>query len=252
MKDKEQLRKSDFWVSFFILFFGIWIIAEALKMPLTDSYAGVQNAWYVSPALFPLIIGSLLILLAILLFFLALKEGGAKGLLERIQSVPSRINKLLDEKNIRLYAILLAFTSFVYLDIPRIDFFLSILLFLGFFLTSFYFDNVPLLKRFLVFYFIENFILLVLFITPVADILKSLFLYSMDVIALIMFVAYMVYVRKSISNDQELRQKYRQVMLISWLVPLIIVPIFRYALLVQFPVEGGIVGIMHLVYYSIW
>ena len=73
MMDKDKLRKADFFSGIIILLFGAWIVRQAFKMPMKDSYAGVQNVWYVSPALFPLLIGSILALLGLflvgLLFF---------------------------------------------------------------------------------------------------------------------------------------------------------------------------------------
>lgn len=53
---KKELRKADFITSILLLLFSVWVIMETLKMPMKDTFGGVQNVWYVSPALFPLII----------------------------------------------------------------------------------------------------------------------------------------------------------------------------------------------------
>jgi uncharacterized membrane protein len=45
---------------------------------MKDSWGGVQNVWYVSPALFPLLVGSMIMLLGALLTRTALKRIGFK------------------------------------------------------------------------------------------------------------------------------------------------------------------------------
>jgi hypothetical protein len=53
MMDKDKLRKADIFSGSIIMLFGLWIISQALQMPMKDSWGGVQNVWYVSPALLP-------------------------------------------------------------------------------------------------------------------------------------------------------------------------------------------------------
>jgi hypothetical protein len=53
MMEKEKLRKADIFSGGIISLFGLWVISQALKMPMKDSWGGVQNVWFVSPALFP-------------------------------------------------------------------------------------------------------------------------------------------------------------------------------------------------------
>jgi hypothetical protein len=43
MMDKEKLRKADFFSGIIILLFGVWIVRQAFKMPMKDSWGGVQN-----------------------------------------------------------------------------------------------------------------------------------------------------------------------------------------------------------------
>ena len=65
MLEKEKLRKADIFSGSIIFFFGLWIVLQAVKMPMKDSWGGVQNVWYVSPALFPLLVGAMIALLAV-------------------------------------------------------------------------------------------------------------------------------------------------------------------------------------------
>ena len=80
MMDIEKLRKADIFSGTAILLLGLFIISQAVQMPMKDSYAGVQNVWYVSPALLPLFIGAMLALLGVLLMKTALKAVGLRGL----------------------------------------------------------------------------------------------------------------------------------------------------------------------------
>ena len=82
MMDKEKLRKADIFSGGVIMLFGVWIISQAIQMPMKDSWGGVQNVWYVSPALFPLFVGAMITLLGALLVRKALQTVGRKGLMD--------------------------------------------------------------------------------------------------------------------------------------------------------------------------
>jgi hypothetical protein len=153
---KKELRRADFITSVLLLLFSAWIIMETLKMPMKDTFGGVQNVWYVSPALFPLIISIFIMVLGAVLLIHSIKTGGAKYFLDNF----SVRYKGLSEKNIRFIGILLALFSFVYLNIPRIDFFISVTLFLTYFISVFYFDDKDLLKKLTLFYFAGSIILI--------------------------------------------------------------------------------------------
>ena len=59
------LRKADAWTGLILAIVAAAMIAKALTFPLAGTYAGVKNAWYVSPALFPLIVGGMLMVLSL-------------------------------------------------------------------------------------------------------------------------------------------------------------------------------------------
>ena len=156
MLDKEKLRKADIFSGAIICLFGLWIILQALKMPMKDSWGGVQNVWYVSPAIFPLFIGCIIMLLGGLLCRTALKTIGFKAFAATTRWLASKalFQFLNSGQNLRFYAIVVLLLSFVFLNIPRIDFFLSAVLFLVVFITSFYFDDSGLLKKLFFFFYI--------------------------------------------------------------------------------------------------
>ena len=79
MLEKDKLRKADVYSGIVIFLFGAWIVWQASKMPMKDSWGGVQNVWFVSPALFPLFIGGMIMLLGLLLSRTALKAIGMKA-----------------------------------------------------------------------------------------------------------------------------------------------------------------------------
>jgi hypothetical protein len=81
MMEKPRLRGADVVTSLLLIVFGGWVLWQAFHMPMKDSFGGVMNVWYVSPALLPIIIGAGVIALASSILAHALKEarGGGSG-----------------------------------------------------------------------------------------------------------------------------------------------------------------------------
>jgi len=127
---------------------------------MKDTFGGVQNVWYVSPALFPIFISIGIIILGIVLLINSIKEGGAKTFFEKL----AHIKLGMSEGTLRFLSIVLVLVAFVYLNIPRIDFFLSAMLCLTVFISMYYLDYGDLLKRFTTFYAIGNLIFVLLFV----------------------------------------------------------------------------------------
>ncbi len=251
MLDKDKLRKADVYSGAIIALLGIWIISQALKMPMKDSWGGVQNVWYVSPALFPLCIGAIITILGSFLCRTALKTIGLQGFKETINWLMSKelftfLNSL---KNLRFYTIVLLFFSFVFLNIPRIDFFICAVLFLVVLITSFYFDDPALLKKLFFFYLIETVILLFFFITGLNQALGQVVPFPGDILATCIIIAYGIYARLLIRTDAALRRKYWIGLLVSLIAPFTIGILFKYFLLVPMPSEGLIVSIIDYFWY---
>ena len=244
---KKELRKADFITSVLLLLFSVWIIIETLKMPMKDTFGGVQNVWYVSPALFPLIISIFIMVLGTILLIHSIKSGGAKYFLDNF----SIRYKGLSENNIRFIGILLALFSFVYLNIPRVDFFISVTLFLTYFISVFYFDDENLLRKLTLFYFIGSIIFIILFVFGISKILNSYYKYSTDILALFFYVSYVIYNWINIKSSNIFKKRFIVSLMVALVVPLILCPTFRYFLLVPLPKEGLIIQIMHNIYYLI-
>ena len=251
MMDKEKLRKADIFSGGVIMLFGLWIISQAIQMPMKDSWGGVQNVWYVSPALFPLLVGAMITLLGALLVRKALHTVGRKGLMDVLNWLGSSslVHYLKTPAVFRFYAMTLLFFSFVFLNIPRIDFFLCAILFLIVFITMFYFDDDRLLKKMLCFYLIGTIVFLVYFSLGLSDTLEASLPYPGDWLTLVFIIAYCIYVWTLIRNVPPLRKKYRTALILAVVAPFTIGPIFKYFLLVPMPTEGVVVAALDALWY---
>ena len=251
MMDKDKMRKADIYSGAAICLFGLWIILQALKMPMKDSWGGVQNVWYVSPAIFPLFVGSMIMLLGALLCRTALKMVGFKAFGETVRWLLSKalLQFLNSTPNLRFYTIVVLFLSFVFLTIPRIDFFISAVLVLVVFITSFYFDDAMLLKKLFFFYLAGIIVLILYFAFGLNDPLGRIVPFPADILTICFIVSYSVYAWKLIRRNPMLRKKYRTAMIIAFVSPFIVGIIFKYFLLVLMPSEGLVVAVMDYFWY---
>jgi len=251
MMDKEKLRKTDIYSGAVIFFFGIWIILQALKMPMKDSWGGVQNVWYVSPGIFPLFVGCIIMLLGALLCRTALKMVGFKVFGQTVRWLLGRtlwqfFNSI---PNLRFYAIVVLFLSLVYLTIPRVDFFLSAFLFLVVFITSFYFDDAVLLKKLFFFYLAGTIVLILYFALGLDAPLGRIVPFPADILVTCFIVSYSIYAWMLVRSSPLLRKKYRTAMIVAVVSPLVVGLIFKYFLLVPMPSEGLVVAITDYFWY---
>ena len=251
MLKQENLRKADVYSGAAIFLFGLWVVLQALKMPMKDSWGGVQNVWYVSPAIFPLFVGCMIMLLGGLLCRTALKTIGIKAFADTARWLLSKalLQFLNSIPNLRFYAISVLLLSFVYLNIPRIDFFLSAVLFLVVFITSFYFDDAKLLKKLFFFYLAGVIGLILYFSIGLNEPLSRIVPFPSDILVLCFIVAYCVYAWMLIRNNSALRKKYRTAMIVAIASPFIVGMIFKYFLLVPMPAEGLVVTVMDYFWY---
>lgn len=251
MMDKDKLRKADIFSGGIFFLFGLWIIGQALKMPMKDSWGGVQNVWFVSPALFPLLVGGMISLLGVLLIRTAFKAVGKEGIRVTLQWLLSRnlITYLASHTTLRFYAVVVLFLSFVFLNIPRIDFFLCSILFLVVFISMFYFDDDDLLLKLFFFYLAGVGGFIVYFVIGFSAQLATFLPNPNDWLALVFIIAYLIYAWTLIRNTPALRKKYRTSLILSLVTPFLIVSIFKYFLLVPMPKEGLIVTVMDAIRY---
>ena len=245
MLQEKRLRQADFVTSIVLFAFGVWVLLQAFQMPMRDTYGGVRNVWYVSPALFPLVVGIGISILSVALLVHSIRVGGAANALQSIRSFAPK----LTETGVRFIAILVAISTFVYVLIPRVDFVLSIALFLSFFVHAFSFEDFATLKTSLIIYGAMCLAILVLFWTGFAEATSDYF--AVDVIALLATIGINIWFRKKARGRADLVSRFRVGLVVLVVTPLFLAPVFRFLLFVPLPHEGGIVQLMQLVYYSL-
>jgi hypothetical protein len=246
--EKVEMRKKDFITSLILIAFGIFMILYTLvEIPMKDSWGGVMNVWFVSPGLFPVWIGGLIIIMGIVLCQRAIKDGGAKKFFEDL----SHQKQDSSGKTLRFLGILLVIIAYVYLYIPRIDYFLSTMLCLIVFISFFYLDRPGFLKKLFTFYLVGCLLFLVVFLARIDKQLNERFLYFMDLLVFLFFLAYFAYCRILIGGDSVLKRKLRITLIMSIVPSLVLIPSFKYFLLVPLPVEGGFIELMNIVRYAL-
>ncbi|MCU0560218.1 MAG: hypothetical protein MUD16_08495 [Desulfobacterales bacterium] len=251
MLDKDKLRKADVFSGAAIFLFGLWVLSQALKMPMKDSWGGVMNVWFVSPALMPLFIGAMIMLLGALLCRMGLNAIGPEEFKATLRWLVSADLKrvLASDASVRFYAIALLFLTLVFINLPRIDFFLCAVLFLAAFITMFFFLDDGLLRAFLRFYLAGELLLLVFFALglhrPAAETPSML----PDLLAAGFIAGYLCFVRFRVRARADLRKKFRVGLVVSLLTPFIVGPIFKYFLMVPLPKEGLVVAALDYVWY---
>lgn len=250
--NERQLRRADFLTSIIIIGFAVWMFFQGLDMPMKGTYAGVESQWYVAPALLPIVISILLVLLGSALLAHSIRTGGARALKEAL----ARGKATIQEPQIRMAAVVLAFIVYVFLNIPRVDYFIATATFLLFFIGAFQPNSDDLLRRVTLFFAAEQMLLLLVFVTGLGEVLNTALIYRMvpygtDLVALILLVALWIYLTVITRHSAQMKKARRIAVLVALIMPLVLTPVFRYALRVRLPHEGAIVELFHLVYYSI-
>lgn len=249
MIEKTRLRGLDLITSIIFFLLAIYILVGAMGMPLKDSFAGVDSVWYVSPALLPIIIGIAMLLLSATIFSNALKDGGWNALLAIISE--SKNKKLLSDANIRYAGVLVPLIAMVYINITRIDFFITVVLYLIFTISVFHIDDLQIMRKMVYLYTGEMLFLVFLAVFGLDSKLKAFFPYSLDILAIVFIfsIITVLVILCQKEGSSVYRKKLSQAIFMSFLTPIFIVPLFRFMLRVPLPVEGVVVNAMSALYY---
>ena len=249
--DKEKLRKADLLTSILVTGFGLWICSEAMSMPMKDSYGGVQNVWYVSPALFPLFVGIAISLLGMVLFKVALTTVGVGNVVEAIKDVfrGDEGTGVVSETNFRFLAIVLLFVCYVYLYIPRVDFLISSLLFLFVFINMFHLEDHGIMKRMLGIFAVGAAVTIGFFALGLDESLGGDNVYPGDWLTLVFLALMIALTCKMVAPDPDKRKRFRNGTLVAFIAPFVLGPIFKFFLLVPLPYEGIIVTFLDMLWY---
>ncbi|WP_158969526.1 tripartite tricarboxylate transporter TctB family protein [Paraglaciecola sp. L3A3] len=132
--NKAKDRQYDFKFVIVLLLILAYILKITLSFPMSGSYGGVDNQWYVSPALFPLILLSALFLCCSALFFSALKGNGAKNFF----SLPHWFGDKNNQHTKDRWLIIALLIVYVYILIPSTDFYLATTIFVASLTSIFY------------------------------------------------------------------------------------------------------------------
>lgn len=247
MDDSIRMRKADFWTS--LIFFGIaaGMIGSAMTMPLKESFAGVQNAWYVSPALLPLMIAGGLLILATALLRNAVRTGGARAALESF-------GKWADTDGIargRMFTAIAIMAGYVYGLIPRVDYVIGTALFLQVFIAAFYVGRKEIVRL-----QIATFLVVVApaFLADLLGLYPSPGTpprFALDLTVLLVTVGLALASWRRLASDMIARRRFAVTIAVSLAVAILTSVSFKFGLLVPLPAEGIAVRAMETVYVAL-
>ncbi|KZN13984.1 tripartite tricarboxylate transporter TctB family protein [Marinomonas sp. TW1] len=226
------LRRSDMKTALVLMGISAFAMIESLNFPLTGNYAGVQNVWYVSPALFPIIIFSVLFLCGLVMLI--------KSIIFIKKNALTATAKESTASWWRFFVLVSLIAGQVYGFVPLVDFALSSFIFLFVFIFAFYSDNAMFQKRiFMIWSVVCVLLATVTFSTELTDETRSLFDWAALLFIGVMVVTLFKWAKQS---------KQMKVWRISWktalIVTVIVCPMFRLGMLVPLPTEGIVINPM--------
>jgi hypothetical protein len=118
------------------------------------------------------------------------------------------------------------------------------------FISLFYLDRRGFLKKLFAFYLLGCLLFLIVFLGGIDKRLNESFLYFMDLLVFLFFLAYFTYCRILIGSDGALKKRLRMTLIMSIVPSLVLIPSFKYFLLVPLPVEGGFIELMNIIRYA--
>jgi hypothetical protein len=241
------LRKADFWTSIVLLALAAGMLVETLSYPLEGSYAGVRNAWYVSPALLPLIIAGALIILSGLLLANAVRTGGAAAALGDLpQASAARIWAATAD----FWIIGGVLAGYIYGLLPRVDF-VAVTTLMLFTLVAIYDMEAPsVARRALAIFFITSLAVVALALFGWRPGAQSAAAYARDAAVWSAAAMSIVAVWFAARHEATARLRFFRCVWLSILTPLIVSVIFKFGLLVPLPTEGLTVELMNQIRYG--
>jgi hypothetical protein len=251
MLEKGRLRKVDTFMGILVCVIGAAIVLEAMSFPTGKALSGVRNDWYVAPALVPYIIGGGLVAMGLALFIVGFKHTGAKGTADAVKAMLGSLSRAgnMAPSSLRFIAVVGVIAVSVFLYIPRVDFVLSAALFLIALMSMFAFDDDFLLKRLVLVFGGLGALFFLYVISGLDAMLSEGFYFAPDVVGGIVLAAYLV-IAGGFSGNARM-SRFLKLVALSLVVPLVLVPVFKYLLYIPLPREGGIVAMMDYVRFDI-
>lgn len=132
----EGLRKADIVTSLAMIVLGIAVLWSASDMPWLSEQAGVTRDWYLSPGLFPWVVGSLLIVFSLNVLWRAIRDGGN---VDFFRYAGGAIDRMLRGSRVyRVWLMWLLMGTYVFVLFERLDYYVSTPLFLAVFMLFFH------------------------------------------------------------------------------------------------------------------
>ena len=136
----DTLRRADFKIGLILISIVTLLLWVTSSFPMTGDFGGVDSRWYVSPALFPLVLLILLFVLSAYLIFVAIKANGTEQFLKLDQWIGNY--KLTVDRD--RWFVIIQLSLYIYITIPSMDFYLATVLFLSSLTIRFFLENTAL------------------------------------------------------------------------------------------------------------
>ncbi|WP_373237122.1 hypothetical protein [Cohaesibacter celericrescens] len=230
--EAERMIGWDFVFSIIVMVFSIFVIANSLTMPFSGTVGGVTTTWYESPGLLPLFIGCSLFVAGLSVFLKSAREGGRKLFRTHAADI-SPIPFLLSGGGI---------LGYIFVLISWFDFFLASFVFLLFYISLYYIDDAQLSKKLITIYYASLLIFAAIFLTGTDQAINAGYEYTTDIL-LILCAAIIIGTLFGAAKgaQKKIAAQVRTVIIVALLFPTVLVPTFRYFLLVPMPKEGLVV-----------
>lgn len=239
-----RLRRADFWTSLLLLAVAAAMLKGALGFPITDSYGGVENVWYVSPALFPLLVAGALAFLSLVLLVNAIRTGGAAAALHAVSGGFQGLDA--GQRKLALMGLLLV--AYVYGFIPYIDYIVGTVFFLTAFITAF---HLPETRAAVIAAFAFLTVGLSAAVVGALGLLpnpSTTAAYTLDTAVLLVLLVTAVAMVVTLGAD---RRRAVVVAGTAGLTPMLLAITFKYGLLVPLPREGVVVNLIDGARYAL-
>jgi hypothetical protein len=248
MEEKNNwLRGVDFYCGLGIMIFGAFVVVEGFGMPLRDSLGGVQNVWYVSPALSPIFVGVGFFLLGALLSAIGLNEAGA-GEIKRVLRTSLAVDTLLSLPVQRFLVAATIPAVYIFVLIPRVDFCIASILFLWLYMMLFFLVETEGFRQLQLFFALGMALLCATLVTAGRFWSESM-PYAGDLLTAACTAAFILRARGVVARHGSGAAFWRT-LAICITVTIILTVCFRFFLLVPLPTEGTVVEFMDRIRYN--
>ncbi len=249
---ENKRAQSDFKVAIVLLGIALFLLVHTLTFPMSGSYGGVENQWFISPALFPLMITSLLVVCSGILLFKACLQRG----FQQFWALKNWIGDWQEPRIKDRWYIIWVLLVMIYVYIPSIDFYLAAILFLLSLTSRFYYQTTHCLSRFSLIHLILSCVLIgiKLSVNAYEDTTwlmvnqDELVIYYSD-LAAALTIALVLVLNWFTPEQKDVKRALIQTIVVL-VVPLILIIIFTFLLYVPMPVEYGTISnfLSYLVY----